>query len=80
MNARARRSKRRKDIIAICDEMRTDSMDGNGLDPNNYEPEDLKDCIKNCLGLDYLSDPEYRLAVVAFEEGTAAAKSSVWYK
>jgi hypothetical protein len=80
MNARERRKERRNQIIAVCDELRTDSHDNQGLHPENYEPQDLKDCILNCTGFDYLSDPEYRLAVVAFEQGAALAKSSIWYK
>jgi len=72
------RTKRRNDIISTCDEMRRDNP--HGLDPFNYEPQDLFDCIMNIIGTEYLTDPEERLAVVAFEEGTAAAKKSPWYK
>jgi hypothetical protein len=60
--------------------MRTDSLDTpHGLDPINYEPEDLFDCVRNCVGFE-LSEPEQRLAVVAFELGVAEAKKSIWWQ
>lgn len=75
------RTKKRNDIIAVCADLRNDSYNTpHGIDPNNYEPEDLFDCVMNCTGYSYMSEPEKRLAVVAFEEGAAAAKKSVWYR
>ena len=80
MTARQRRTRRRNDIIVVCNQMRSDSAQGQGLDPKNYDRNNLYEVIMDCCGLDYMSDPEKRLAVVAFEEGTTAAKDSPWYK
>jgi hypothetical protein len=60
--------------------MRADSKDGHGLDPVCFHNHELYEVIKECTGFDYLSDPEQRLAVVAFTEGITAAKASPWYK
>ena len=80
MPMRARLERRRK-IIAVCEDARNDSLETpHGLDPVNYEPEDLFELVKECTGFSYLSEPEQRLAVVAFDEGAAAAKESVWYR
>lgn len=73
------RQKRQTEIIAVADNMRHDSMDGQGLDPKNYEPEDLNDVIRNCVGYE-LSEREHRLAVVAFEQGRYVAKKCIWYE
>jgi hypothetical protein len=70
--------KRQSHIMAVADEVRYDSMDGQGLDPKNYTKEQLTEVIEDCTGF-ILTDIEYRLAVVTFEEGTRAAKKCVWY-
>jgi len=80
MTARQRRLKRRSDIIAVANQIRLDYAVGGGLDPQNYERDQLFEIIKDCASLAYLTDPEQRLAVVAFEEGITAAKNSIWYK
>ena len=80
MNARARRKKRRDTIISVCSELREDSLDGHGLSFEHYEESNLYEIIKDLTGFDFLSDPEQRLAVVAFEQGAGIAKQSVWYK
>lgn len=81
MNARARRTHRRNQIIAICNQLRSDSLSTrHGLDINNFEDESLHEIVMECASFDYMSDPEKRLAVVAFTEGTDAAKNSIWNK
>jgi len=75
------RTQRRKQIVAVCADLRDDSFNTpHGIDPNNYEVEDLVDVVKNCTGFEHMSEPEVRLAVVAFELGAAEAKKSIWYK
>jgi len=68
------------DIITVANQIRLDYAVGGGLNPSDYEHEQLYEIIKDCAGLSWLSDPEQRLAVVAFEEGITAAKNSPWYK
>ena len=81
MNARARRSLRRNKIVAVCNELREDSLTtGHGLDIQNFENESLYEIVQDLTGFEFLSDPEKRLAVVAFEEGAGIAKASIWYK
>ena len=73
-----KRLKRQSMILAVANEMRQDSSDGQGINPANYERDDLFDCIENCVGF-RLSDIETRLAVVVFEQGADVGKKSVWY-
>ena len=74
------RLERSRKIIAVCEDARQDSLDTpHGLDPTFYEPEDLFELVKECTGFSYLSEPERRLAVVAFDEGAEVAKKSIWY-
>ena len=80
MNARQRRTHRRNQIVEVCSQLRSDSLSTrHGLDINNYENDSLYEIVMECCSFDYMSDPEKRLAVVSFEEGSAAAKASVWY-
>lgn len=80
MNARQRRTHRRNQIIEICSQLRSDSLSTrHGLDFTNYKEDDLYEVVMECAGFDYMSDPEKRLAVVAFEEGTAIAKAKFNY-
>jgi hypothetical protein len=78
MNIRQLDRTRKLQIIAVADEMREDSFDGHGLDPINYERDDLFDCVENCVGFK-LTEPEHRLAIVAFEEGHDVAAKSIWF-
>jgi hypothetical protein len=59
--------------------MRRDSEDGHGLDPHNFEVTEVKQVVEDCVGFE-LTEPEWQLAVVAFNEGEATAKASIWYK
>jgi hypothetical protein len=79
--ARQRRSQRRRHIVAVCQDARNDSLyTSHGLDPVNYERDALYELVMECCSFDYMSDPEKRLAVVAFEQGMTAAKESVWWQ
>lgn len=79
MNAMNRRLNRQNQILVVVEEMRADSEDGHGVDPHNFDVSEVYEVITDCTSLQYLTDVEKRLAVVAFEEGTAAAKKSIWY-
>lgn len=75
------RTERRRKIVAVCEDARQDSLETpHGLDPTNYEDDDLFELVMECTGFPHLSEPEKRLAVVAFDEGAVVAKASIWYR
>jgi hypothetical protein len=73
------RLKRHNQIIAVCQALRSDSLETkHGLDFTNYFDDDLYEVIEDCTGY-HLSNIEKRLAVVGFEQGADIAKKCIWY-
>jgi len=68
----------RDQVVSVANEIREDFAVGGGLDPSNYDPQQLYEIVADCVGFD-LFYTQKRLAIVAFEEGVEVARKSIWY-